>query len=127
MRSGHARWHGRTIRLALCPGSKNVWIAYRHQLLKISREQLRIATVTERVPDDVVHQELRASGENSAADDQVLPKYLDHRLTSPHKRVRRKERSDGIASKIAARDLVHTRVLFNPEVLKIQRLLRNWC
>ena len=27
MRSGHARWHGRAIVLALCPGSKNVWIA----------------------------------------------------------------------------------------------------
>ena len=34
MRSGHARWHGRAIVLALCPGSKNVWIAYRHQLLQ---------------------------------------------------------------------------------------------
>ena len=27
MRSGHARWHGRAFVLALCPGSKNVWIA----------------------------------------------------------------------------------------------------
>ena len=42
MRSGHARWHGRAIVLALCAGSKNVWIAYRHQLLKVSQEQLRI-------------------------------------------------------------------------------------
>ena len=55
----------------------NVWIAYRHQLLKVSKEQLRMATVTERVADDVIHQELRAIGENSTADGQVLPKYLD--------------------------------------------------
>ena len=134
MRSGHARWHGRAIVLALCQVSKNVWIAYRHQLLKVSQEQLRMATVTERVADDVIHQEIRATGENSAADRQVLPTYLDisrdhshHRLTSPHKRVRRKERSDVIASKFAARDLVHRQVLFKPEILKSQRILRNWC
>ena len=36
-----------------------------------------MATITERVADDVIHQELRAIGENSAADGQVLPKYLD--------------------------------------------------
>ena len=36
-----------------------------------------MATVTERVADDMIHQELRAIGENSAADGQVLPKYLD--------------------------------------------------
>ena len=77
MRSGHARWHGRAIVLALCQVSKNVWIAYRHQLLKVSQEQLRMATVTERVADDVIHQEIRATGENSAADRQVLPTYLD--------------------------------------------------
>ena len=75
--SGHARWHGRAIVLALCPGSKNVWIAYRHQLLMVSQEQLRMATVTERVADLVIHQELRAIGENSAADGHALPKYLD--------------------------------------------------
>ena len=76
MRSGHARWHGSAIVLALCPCSKNVWIAYRHQVLKVSQEQLRMATMTERVADDVMHQELRAVGENSAADGQVLPTYL---------------------------------------------------
>ena len=43
MRSGHARWHGRAIVLVLCPGSRNVWITYRHQLLKVSQEQLRMA------------------------------------------------------------------------------------
>ena len=48
-----------------------------HQLLKVSQEQLRMATVTESVADDVIHQELRAIGENSAADGQVLSKYLD--------------------------------------------------
>ena len=36
-----------------------------------------MATVAERVADDVIHQELRAIGENSAADGQVLTKYLD--------------------------------------------------
>ena len=51
-------------------------MAYRHQSLKVSQEQLRI-TFTERVADDVIHQELRAIGENSAAEGQVLPKYLD--------------------------------------------------
>ena len=60
-----------------CPGSKNVWVAYRHQLFKVSQEQLRMGTITERVADDVIHQDLRAIGENSAADGQVLPKNLD--------------------------------------------------
>ena len=46
-------------------------------MLKVSQEQLRMATVTERVADDVTHQELRAICENSAADGQALPKYLD--------------------------------------------------
>ena len=36
------------VALALCRGSQNVWVAYRHQLLKVSQEQLRMATVTER-------------------------------------------------------------------------------
>ena len=36
-----------------------------------------MATITERVADDAIHQELRAFGENSAAEGQVLPKYLD--------------------------------------------------
>ena len=36
-----------------------------------------MATITERVADDVIHQELRDIGENSAAEGQVLPKYLD--------------------------------------------------
>ena len=76
MKHGHARWHGRAVTPALCPGSKNVWVAYRHQLLKVSQEQLRMATITKRVADDVIHQELRAIGENSAAG-QVLPKNLD--------------------------------------------------
>ena len=34
----HAAWHGRAVGLALCPGSKNVWVAYRHQLLKVPQE-----------------------------------------------------------------------------------------
>ena len=72
----HAHWHGPEVVLALCLGSKNVWVAYRHQLLKVPQEQLRMATITERAADDVIHQELRAIGENSAADGQVLPKYL---------------------------------------------------
>ena len=36
-----------------------------------------MAPFTERVADDVIHQELRAIGENSAAVGQALPKYLD--------------------------------------------------
>ena len=135
MRSGHARWHGRTIVLALYPLSKNVWITYRHQLLKVSQEQLRMATVTERVADDVIHQELRAIGEKQRGRRSRVCRniwtsreiHYRHRLTSSHKRVRRKEWSDVIASKIAARDLLHRQVLFNPKILKIQRLLRNWC
>ena len=38
MRHEHARWHGRAVVLALCPGSKNVWIAHRHQLHKVSQD-----------------------------------------------------------------------------------------
>ena len=77
MKHGHARWHGRAVILALCLGSKSAWVAYRHQLLKVSQEKLRMATITETVADDVIHQELRAFGENSAAEGQVLPKYWD--------------------------------------------------
>ena len=110
MRSGHARWHGRANVLALCPGSKNVWIAHNHQLLKVSQEQLRMATVTETVADDVIPQELRAIGENSAADGQVLPKYLDvsrdplppsvdeSTQTSPEERAERRDRFDNRSS-----------------------------
>ena len=54
-----------------------MWVAYRHQSLKVSQEKLRMATITETVADDVIHQELRAIGENSTAEGQVLPKYLD--------------------------------------------------
>ena len=53
MRHGHARWHGRAVVLALCPGSKNVWVAYRHQLLRVSQGRLPMATITEGVADDV--------------------------------------------------------------------------
>ena len=96
--------------LALCHGSKNVWVAYRHQLLKVSQEQLRMATTTERVADDVVHQELRAIGENSAAEGQVLQKYLDisedppppsaeeFTQTSPEERAERHERFESRSS-----------------------------
>ena len=61
MKHGHARWYGRAVSLAVCPGSENVRVAYRHQLLKVSQEQLRMATITERVADDVIHQELSSS------------------------------------------------------------------
>ena len=69
----------------------------RHQLLKVSQEQLRMATVTERVADDVIHQELRTIGENSAAGRNIWTSREIHhrrRLTSPHKRVRREERAE---------------------------------
>ena len=70
----------------------------------VSQEQLRMAPVTERAEDDVIHQELRAIGENSAAQGQVLPKYLDtskdppppsaeeFTQTSPEERAERHER-----------------------------------
>ena len=101
--------------------------------IKASQEQLRMATVTERAADDVSHQELRAIGENSAADGQVLPKYLDisrdplppsvdvSTQTSPEERAERRDRFENRSY------LVHRQVLFNLEILKIQRLLRNWC
>ena len=47
---------------------RNVWIAYKHQLLKVSQEQLRMATVTERVADDVHHQELRRGRRSGTAE-----------------------------------------------------------
>ena len=100
----------RAIALALCPGSKNVRIAYRHQLLKVSQEQLRMATVTERVADDVTHQEFGAICEISAADGQALPKYLDisrdppppsadeSTQTSPEERAERRDRFENRSS-----------------------------
>ena len=67
MKSGHARWYGQAVILALCPGSEYVWVAYR-QLHKVSQEQLRLITISERVADDVIRQEPRiiGVGENSA-------------------------------------------------------------
>ena len=65
---------------------------------------------TERVADDVIHQELRAIGENSAADGQVLSKYLDiskdplppsaeeFSQTSPEERAERHERFENRSS-----------------------------
>ena len=81
-----------------------------HQLLKVSQEQFRMATVTETVADDVIHQELRAIGENIAADGQVLPKYLDvsrdplppsvdeSTQTSPEERAERRDRFENRSS-----------------------------
>ena len=67
MKSGHPRWYGQAVILALCPGSEYVRVAYR-QLLKVSQEQLRLITISERVADDVIRQEPRiiGVGENSA-------------------------------------------------------------
>ena len=73
---GHARWHGRAVILALCLGSKNVWVAYRHQLLEGVSGTVAYGH-NHGDADDVIHQERRAIGENSAAEGQVLPKYLD--------------------------------------------------
>ena len=131
MRHGNARWYGRAVVLALCPGSKNVWTAYRHQLLKMSQEQLRMATVTERVDDDVIQQELRAIGENSATDGQVLPKYLDisrdppppssdeSKQTSLEERAERRERfenwSSGPAAQVSSAQSSNTEDLVPPE------------
>ena len=69
-----------------------------------------MATSTERVADDVIHQELRATGENSAADGQVLPKSLaisrdpppppveEVTQTSPEERAERHERFENRSS-----------------------------
>ena len=89
-------------------GMDSVRIAYRPQLLKVSKEQLRMATITGRA-DDVIHQELRATGVNRAADVQVLPKYLDtsrdppppsveDTQTSPEERAERHERFENRSS-----------------------------
>ena len=93
-RFGHVSWHGRAIVLAPCPGSNNVWIAYRHQLFKVPQEQLRMATITERVADDVIHQELWTIGKNNEADGQVLPKYLDISRDSPPPQMSPEERAE---------------------------------
>ena len=73
----HAHRCGRAVILVLCPGSESVWLADRHQLRKVSQEQLRMATITERVTDDVIHQELRVIGKHTAAERQILTKYVD--------------------------------------------------
>ena len=132
MRRGHARWHGRAVVLALRPGSKNVWVASRHQLLKVWQGQLRMATITERVADDVIHQEFRAIGEQSAADGQVLPKYLDisrdhrhHRLNSSRRQVWKKEPSDMNDSKIEVRCTWYKKALHHLTTQKLRPLLES--
>ena len=88
----------------------------------MSHEQLRMATITERVADDVIHQELRAIGENSAADGQVLPRYLDtsrdppppsadeSTQTSPEEKAERRDRFEKRSSGSGAQtSLVSTR------------------
>ena len=135
MKHGHARWHGRAVILALCLGSKNVWVAYRHQLLKVSQEQLRIATITERVADDVIHQELRAMGENSAAEGQVLPKYLDISKDPPPpsaeeftlRQVRKREQNDMNDSKVAVRDMFNKKALHRLTIQMASPLLMELC
>ena len=91
MRFGHARWHGRAIVLALCPGSKNVWIAYGHQLLKVSQEQLRMATITESVADDV-----RRYLDMSR--DPLPPSVDESTQTSPEERAERHDRFENRGS-----------------------------
>ena len=83
-----------------------------------------MATITERVADDVIHQELRAIGENSAADGQVLPKYLDISRdppppsveeltqTSPGERAEGHERSESGSSEHVAQGSAQSN---NPE------------
>ena len=116
MKHGHARWHGRAVILALCPGSKNVWVAYRHQLLKVSQEQLRVVAITERVADDVIHQELRAFGENSGHFERSTT-TVSRRV---HSQVRKREQNDTNDSKVVDRDMFNKKALHN---LTIQILL----
>ena len=103
--------------LTLCPGSKNVWIAHRLHLPKVSQEQLRMTTMTERVANDLVQQELQAIAENSAADGQALPKYLDFSRnppspsadestqTSPEERAERRDRFESRSSAPVAQEI----------------------
>ena len=138
MRHGHARWHGRAVVLALCPGSKNVWVAHRHQLLKVSQEQLRMATITERVADDVIHQELRAIGDKTARQTfkcspstWTSAKTLYHRRQrSSLRKVRKREQSDMNDSEIEVRDISNKEALHRLTIqitnLLLVRLRQKW-
>ena len=110
MRHGHARWHGRAVVLASCPGSKNVWVAHRHQLLKVSQEQLRMAPITGSVADDVVktaRQKVRCSQSIWTS-----PKVHHHRQQkSSPRQVRKREKNDMNDSKVVARDIFHKEAL----------------
>ena len=76
--SRHVTW---TCSLAWASSSAGAvsWVKERvgrHQLLKCHKNSCEWPQ-SQRVADDATHQELRAIGENSAADGQVLPTYLD--------------------------------------------------
>ena len=74
MREEHSRWHVRAVLLESCQGTKNVWSAHRYKLFRVSPEQLLMATITERVADDVIQKEFRTV---SATDGQGFPKCLN--------------------------------------------------
>ena len=74
MRYEHSRWHVRAVLLESCQGKKNAWSAHRHKLFRVSPEQLLMATITDRVADDVIQKEFRTF---SATDGQGFPKCLN--------------------------------------------------
>ena len=71
--------------IRLRSGSKNVWAACRHQLLKVSQEQLRMATTRERVADDVIQ-------------DPPPPSTEEFTQASPEERAERHERFESRSS-----------------------------
>ena len=78
MRFGHARWHGRAIVLALCPGYQRMCGSLTGtNCSRCQRNSCRWQQSLSELQMMYIHQELRAIGENRAADGRVLPQCLD--------------------------------------------------
>ena len=91
-----------------------------------------MATITERVADDVIHQELRAIGENSAAEGQVLPKYLDISKDPPPPSAEEftqasPEQNDMNDSKVVVRDMFNKKALHSLTIQIASLLLMELC
>ena len=130
MRYEHSRWHVRAVLLESCQGTKNVWSAHRHKLFRVSPEQLLMATITERVADDVIQKEFRTV---SATDGQGFPKCLnvsrDLPLLPADKSVQpnpeeRAERRDCF-KKPGVQKPSHREALHNPATQKIRTFLTS--
>ena len=115
MKQGHGRWHGRAVMLALCPGSENVWVAYRHQLLKVFQEQFRMATITERVADDVIQPLMKTARQNVRCAQNIwtLLKIHHHCQKSSLRQVRKREESGRNDSELVFRDMFNKKTLHN--------------